>query len=329
MIVQSILAAIIPALVYIYLIYYVDRYEKEPLWLLTAAFLWGAVPAIIGALLFNVVLGAPFYMVLGQETGDAAVATFVAPLVEESVKGLALLLILFLWRDQIDTLLDGIIYGAMVGIGFAMVENVFYFVDEFQASGVEGWQTLVILRAVLFGLNHSLFTSMTGMGVAVAKLNPRSGWRWAAPVLGWSAAVFIHFLHNTFASASEIIGPLACIPLFGNAWGGVLITAVIVGWSVWQERQWIQKYLAEEVQLGTLTAVQYRTASSTGQRFVTRWQLLFRGGPQGFWQAQRFYFTCSKLAYAKHQYGRTPDEVRLAQVAALRLAAAELGRGVG
>ena len=63
---QSIIAAIIPAVIYTTLIYYVDRYEKEPLWLLAATFFWGAVPAIIFALIFNGVLGLPFYLLLGD-----------------------------------------------------------------------------------------------------------------------------------------------------------------------------------------------------------------------------------------------------------------------
>ncbi|MDA0243851.1 MAG: PrsW family intramembrane metalloprotease [Chloroflexi bacterium] len=318
MLAQALFAAVIPAILYSTLIYYVDRYEKEPLWLLGVTFLWGAIPSIIFALIFNAIAGLPFYAVLDEGMADVAVASFVAPLVEESIKGLALLLILWFQRDHIDTLLDGIIYGAMVGMGFAVVENVFYFMDAFETGGQEAFESLIVLRAWVFGLNHSLFTAMTGLGVAVARFNPHNAKRIFAPILGWSAAVFIHFVHNVSASATDLVGAVACIPLFANAWGGVIITLIIIGWSLWQEKQWIQRYLKEEVGLGTITAAQYANANSGFRRFGDRWQSLFRGGFRAFRRSQKFYLTCSQLAYAKQHYTHVPNEASLNRIAQLR-----------
>jgi protease PrsW len=266
---------------------------------------------------------------LGDELGDAAVASIVAPLVEESIKGVALLLILWFWRDHLDTWLDGIIYGAMVGMGFAVVENVFYFMNEFEANGREGWETLVILRAWVFGLNHSLFTGATGLGVAIARLNPHNSKRFWGPILGWSAAVFIHFVHNASASASDLVGPVACIPLFGNAWGGVLIIFIIMVWSVWQEKKWIQQYLREEVSMGTLTKAQYDTANSGFARWGARWGLLFGGGVGAFRRSNQFYLTCSQLAYAKHHSEIVPDQASMNRVEMLRNKVAFLSQQVG
>ncbi|MCA9958466.1 MAG: PrsW family intramembrane metalloprotease, partial [Anaerolineales bacterium] len=120
--VLSTVAAVIPTLLYIGLIYWVDRYEKEPWWLLTTAFLWGAIPSIIIAYIFNSLLSTPIYLLTSETTGDTLAASFIAPPVEETVKGLVLVIIFFRWRHEIDSPLDGIIYGAMVGMGFAMVE---------------------------------------------------------------------------------------------------------------------------------------------------------------------------------------------------------------
>ena len=329
MLLESIIAALIPALLFCTIIYYIDRYEKEPLWLLSATFLWGAIPSIIFALIFNAIVGLPFYVALGDGLGDAAVATFVAPVVEESIKGVALLLILWFWRDHLDTWLDGIIYGAMVGMGFAVVENVFYFMGEFEASGREGWETLVILRAWVFGLNHSLFTAATGLGVAVARFNPHNSKRFWGPFLGWCAAVFLHFVHNASASASEFVGPVACIPLFANAWGGVLIIFIIMIWAVWQEKKWIQQYLREEVALGTITAEQYKTASSGFARWGSRWGSIFSGGLGQFRRSQKFYLACSQLAYAKHHEEVVPNQQSTERVGQLRAEVSMLSRQVG
>jgi protease PrsW len=297
----SVIAAIVPTLIYVTLIYWVDRYEKEPLWLLTAAFLWGAIPSIIAAFILNTLFSIPFYLILGPGIGDAVGASFIAPFFEESLKGIALLLILFLWRHEIDSILDGIIYGAMVGMGFAMVENVYYFMNVYSAEGATAWQINIFMRAIFFGLNHALFTSMTGLGIAVSRFARDPLTKYGAPVLGWMMAMFLHFVHNAAASLTAVL-PVVCLVLPLNAWGGVLITLIIILWALLQEKRWIKKYLADEVERGTLTAAQYEIAGSGMSRFFYRLNLLFSRGPVAYFRAGHFYQLCSRLAYKKHHY---------------------------
>jgi RsiW-degrading membrane proteinase PrsW (M82 family) len=299
----SVFAAALSTSLYVGLIYWVDRYEKEPLWLLAAAFLWGAIPSIVLAFIVNTVLGVGFYFILGPELGNVAGAAFLAPLVEETLKGMALLGIFFLWRQELDSPLDGIIYGAMVGMGFAMVENVYYFMNVYNEGGVEAWQINIFLRAVIFGLNHALFTSMTGLGIAVARLSRKNLVKFTAPVAGWMAAMFLHFMHNLSAS----IGGILCLVALFNAWGGVILTLLIIIWALVQEQRWIKKYLEEEVALGTLSPAQYQIACSNLKRFGHRWSLLFSHGPTGYYRAGRFYRNCSELAYKKHHFATLQD----------------------
>ena len=68
----SIIAAIVPTMFFVGIIYWFDRYEKEPWWLLVAAFLWGAVPAILISFVLNTTLSVPLLLVLGDELGTAA-----------------------------------------------------------------------------------------------------------------------------------------------------------------------------------------------------------------------------------------------------------------
>ncbi len=320
----SIVAAAIPTLVYVGLIYWVDRYEKEPLWLLSAAFLWGALPSIILAYVGNTILSIPFYLLADETTADALVGSLIAPPVEESIKGLALLGIFLLWRDEIDSPLDGIIYGAMVGMGFAMVENVFYFVNVFAEGGLEAWSMNVFLRAVVFGLNHALFTSMTGLGIAVARLSNRTAVKIAAPVLGWSAAVFLHFVHNAAVS----FGNAFCFVALLTDWGGVWLTVVIIAWSLVQERRWIVRYLQEEVGRGTLSERQYLLLQSHLRRTRYRLQTLFARGPSAYWRVRHFYHVCSELAYKKHHATLFDDSRTAAQIDVLRSEIATLSPGV-
>ncbi|MFK7802540.1 MAG: PrsW family intramembrane metalloprotease [Anaerolineae bacterium] len=314
MLLSSIIAAFIPTIFYIAIIYLVDRYEKEPLWLLSAAFLWGAIPAVIVALIFNGIFGVPFYLLLDEQAATAATASFVAPLVEESAKGLALIGILYFWRSHIDSILDGIIYGAMIGLGFAMIENIFYFVQ----SPVDEFNFLVVMRAYIFGLNHSFFTAIIGIGIAVARLNRNQALKIVAPILGWAGAVFVHFVHNASASLSATLGAIACIPLFVNAWGGVLLLIVIVVWALLQERNWIKEYLALEMGQDTITTNQYKVASSNLQRLSASYSHLFSGNVSQFLKTRHFYHQCSRLAYARHHEELYKDEEGTALVTELR-----------
>lgn len=314
-------AAILPTLFYVTIIYWVDRYEKEPGWLLAAAFLWGAVPSIVLALIFNLLGSFPFYL-LGPAVGDAAGAILIAPPVEETIKGVALLGIFLLLRHEVDSLLDGIIYGAMVGMGFAMVENFFYFISVYQEAGPEAWRMNILLRALVFGLNHALFASMTGLGLAVSRFATGRGVRIVAPVIGWSAAVLLHAIHNLGATFS---GPL-CLLLPFTDWGGVWLMVAIIVWALWQEKKWIRTYLKEEVALGTMTVSQYERACSGRARFSHRLSLLFERGPSAYVTATRFYHHCSELAYKKHHFALLEDEQSDQRTRELRLTLRELSR---
>lgn len=270
-----------------------------------AAFLWGALPAIILALVLNSLGSLPFLYLGGEELANAAGAVLIAPVVEESVKGIALLGLFFFFRHEIDSWLDGIIYGAMVGMGFAIVENAVYFVDQFNQGGFEAWTALVILRAFVFGLNHALFTAMTGLGLAVARFSRNPIVMIVAPIAGWAVAVSLHLVHNL---AATFPGPL-CLVLPLTDWGGVWLLVAIIIWSLVQEKRWIKRYLVEEVAIGTLSEAQLYVALSERERTLHRWNTFFSRGLGPYLRVRRFYHVCSELAYKKHHY-RTMGEER-------------------
>lgn len=311
----ALVAAAFPVLLYVGLIYWVDRYEKEPWWLLSGAFLWGAIPSALLSLMFNTLLSAPFYFLLPENAADLASGGLVAPVVEEVTKAIVLLLILILQRHEFDSPLDGIIYGAMVGMGFAMVENVLYYMSAFSESGASGWNTVVLMRGVIFGLNHALYTALTGLGIAVAR-NSRNGWvRVLAPLLGLAAAVALHAFHNVAMFGGTALTFFAGLTF---DWGGVLLTLVIIVLALTQERRWMKEYLAEEVGLGTLSAEEYGLVRSAALRNRHRLGLLYRHGMRAYWRSGRRFHACSELAYRKRHHALFADEASAAAVIRLR-----------
>jgi RsiW-degrading membrane proteinase PrsW (M82 family) len=320
----SVLAATIPVLLYVGLIYWIDRYEKEPWWLLSAAFLWGAIPGALLSLLFNTLFSLPLYVVFSAGAAERASSGAIAPLVEETAKALILFLILFVRRREIDSPLDGIIYGAMVGMGFALVENVLYYVTAYHEEGAATWRSVIGIRGVIFGLNHALYTSLTGLGIALARIS-RPWWiRLGAPLLGWMAAVALHSFHNVAMSGGTPAAFLAGL-LFD--WGGILLTVAIIALALYQERRWMRHYLVEEVALGTLSSEEYNLVSSAARRNRYRMRVLFREGLVAYQRCGRRFHYCSELAYHKRHHAHFGDDQSRVAVDELRQAMGRLNQG--
>ena len=126
----------------------VDRNEPEPLWLLVATFLWGALVATSISIIFNTAAGSVFGAVI-PVLADQLTASLAAPPVEETTKAAALLVIVIAFRHHFDNVLDGILYGAIVGLGFAWFENVSYYVGVGMEEGPLGMLKLAYVRGLL------------------------------------------------------------------------------------------------------------------------------------------------------------------------------------
>ena len=189
--------ALLPVPLFVALVLLLDRLEPEPRAQLLFAFVWGAGVAALFAALINTA-GMVFITqpALGTTNGDYISATFGAPVVEETLKGAFLAGMVWRRRSELDGPTDGIIYAAMVGLGFAMVENVGYYIEALVNPAIGGEKLLeatFVLRGLLSPFAHPIFTSMTGLGAAYAASH-RRGW-WALP-LGWLGAMTLHGIWN-------------------------------------------------------------------------------------------------------------------------------------
>ena len=153
-------------------------------------FFWGAVIAIFFALFLNTAAWSFVTLASDPDTGSILTAVAVAPFVEESAKGLLVLFVLWFTRRHIEGVLDGMLMGALVGLGFAMTENITYFGIAYADGGAEAVGSLFIIRSVINGLGHAVWTSFTGAAVGWARARHGRGvLRLIVPVVGWGAAV--------------------------------------------------------------------------------------------------------------------------------------------
>lgn len=264
----SLLAAIIPTFLYVLLFYWADRYEREPLWLLGLAFAWGAVPAIVVSFIGEWLIGVQFVDVANGAAAALIEGSVVVPIVEECMKALALLGIYTWAYSEFDDALDGLVYGAMIGFGFAMTENLLYYYGAFISGGFAELSNVIFLRSVLFGMNHAFYTSIVGIGFGWVRNSPNQWARVLFPLGGLLIAILIHGLHN-LGVAFTALDPVNIIFSVALAALGLILLLTTLG-VTWQHEQYLlQTELADEVGT-TLSKDEYHLLTQNWMRPLRR-----------------------------------------------------------
>lgn len=294
----SILFGFLPMLLFAYVVYWIDRYEKEPIALLGGVFLWGAIIAAGAAFFVNSFLGLGIYMFTGSQVfTELSTSSVFAPIIEETLKGMACLFVFLFFKHEFDSVLDGIVYAAITAIGFAATENIYYlYTYGFQQNGLNGILSLFIIRIVLVGWQHPFYTAFTGIGLAVSRLNKTNSIKILAPIIGLTIAIFAHSVHNLVSTIFHGLQSLAFNLVFD--WSGWIAMMIFVVWALAREQKWIVTQLPDEVASGVITPGQYKTACSAVAQTLARMQALFAGK---YRLIDRFYLLTAELAYKKHQ----------------------------
>lgn len=192
------------ALPVLLIIYRLDRFEPEPPSMVVASFLWGAVIAIFFASIANELLLTYLEKVMSPTTLESWGPAVVAPINEEFYKGMGLLVLYLIAPREINSLMDGFVYGAFIGLGFQAVENVQYFVRAVDLAGGQDqiWPVLgtFFIRVIAAGLySHVLFTGLVGVGFAYAVTRDWRPWWVRLGVLAALAGLawLAHFVWNS------------------------------------------------------------------------------------------------------------------------------------
>ena len=178
------LLATLTAVPYGLLLLWLDRNEPEPLTLVLTAFLWGAcVSTVISGEVNSGVAQLTYNMTGDPFIADFMTASFSAPFIEEITKGFAVLLLFMLFRKEFDNVLDGIIYGAIIGLGFAWFENITYYMSAAADGGLGGMLQNAWARGVVSasGGSHAAYTGLTGCGFGLMRVMRRGVLRWTMP----------------------------------------------------------------------------------------------------------------------------------------------------
>ena len=178
----------------LWVVHRLDREAKEPWRLVLVATAWGAVVATSLVIWAEGLFQSWSIHALVPGPGLDASNAFSAGLFEELAKGVAVLLLYLVMRDEFHDVVDGIVYGAAVGLGFNFMETVGYmtYLDSLfgpYAAGFQWYHRQVL--DLFFG--HATYTALVGAGIGIARQLASRRQQVVAIACGWLAAIAAHF----------------------------------------------------------------------------------------------------------------------------------------
>lgn len=190
-----ILLAVAPALVIMVYIYFKDRYEKEPIGLLTINFLLGATLSIALTFALSPLVNG---LIAGWGQSDVAkmaLKAFIGVALVEEFSKYIIVRVAAQRRPAFNEKFDGIVYAVMVSMGFAALENILYVTIHGVETG--------ILRAFTAVPAHASFAILMGYFMGKAKF---SNQRFLLNMAGLLAATLFHGAYDFFLFLNWIPG---------------------------------------------------------------------------------------------------------------------------
>jgi len=309
------------AVIYVLFVRAIDLYEREELKYVFPVFVWGFTVAVGVSGLFNSLFAVTLSAVVrSAQLVEFFTAVVVAPVVEESSKGLALLIafavasLISLRRGELEFsgVMDGIVYGSAVGFGFSIAEDLLY--------GMQYGEEIFVVRRIFGGFGHAAFTSLTGIGIGLIPWARSKVLKVLLPVLGLTGAILLHAIFN-FTGA--IFGPLAYFMLF------IVLLVYVLVIAVWLavERWTIREELRDEVARGTISAWEYAILPTYFARRFYYLGLIFTGRVGEWRRARKLHEAAVNLAFAKRVSRKSYAASQQRRVELLRRRIGELKSG--
>ncbi|MGH2487573.1 MAG: PrsW family glutamic-type intramembrane protease [Ktedonobacterales bacterium] len=322
------------------LVLLLDRYERESLIVMCAAFVWGAIiaiPPVVGVehVFLRLLLGAGGSGAL-HTFGQAGVQAAVAALTEETFKGAGLLALIAVAHDEFDNVTDGVLYGLLIGAGFALAENFAYFALTPRAD----LGFLVLGRILLGWLSHSTFTALLGAGLGYARERGALRRHWRAPALGFVAACALHLYFDFAVFATDVAArngwavgsgrvfiALALLVAYGPLFVTQAALLRVTLAALRREAEIVRAHLDDEVIGGSLTPEEYLLAQNAGLRDHAERALFVTRGARAYLTLRALHQAITGLAFRKWHVAlgdaakpgaRQPEDAYRERIARLR-----------
>jgi protease PrsW len=286
--------ALVPLAIVFFGVRWIDRWEPEPRAAVVFAFLWGAGVAVLIALLVGAEIDNVINSMGGPGPGyDFFAAAIQAPIVEETAKGLGVLILFWAARRQFDGPVDGLVYAAWVAGGFAFTENILYFGSELldpQGAPLE----IFLIRGIMSPFAHVMFTACTGLALGFAARRTGAFGAIGFFLLGLIPAILLHALWNGalfFVSDFFAYYAIVQFPLFLGA-------VFLVLYLRRQEAKLTHDRLAEYAAVGWFSAEELPAlATRPGRRQAIAWAN--RNGKGA--EMKKYIRDATKLAFARQR----------------------------
>lgn len=191
--------AIAPGLAIAIYVYWRDKFEKDPIYLLLTCFILGAL-SIMPAAWIETALDNTFHLDEAANLWKTAVESFVfIGLVEEGFKYICLRVFIFN-RREFNEPYNGITYAVIISMGFATVENIFYIFPGDESGGLH----TALIRAITAVPAHAVNAVMMGYFVGLAKMNLAR--RKHFNTIGLIVAIFFHGAYDFFLTEKAVPG---------------------------------------------------------------------------------------------------------------------------
>jgi len=261
--------ALIPLAIVFLGVYIIDRWEPEPKSLVAFAIAWGAIAAVGITLLVDLAIT----MAIGLRAEELS-TVIQAPIIEEVAKGLGIFIIFLMARRTFDGPIDGIVYGALIGGGFAFTENIQYFAISMIEGGGEQLTATFVMRGLISPFAHAMFTALTGFALGLAaRRHASAGAVLGAGGVGVIGAMLLHGFWNGSAIFADFFALYITlqVPLFIG-----FILAIVALRR--EEARVTRERLGEYAAAGWFTPEEVTMlATPAGRKVGMRWAASLRG----------------------------------------------------
>jgi len=292
----SVLSSLLPMIFFTLIVWWLDRYEREPFGWVLSMFLAGAVviPLAVGFVHPPVMKLAVWFW---PSAGDSLwLAILLAAFIEEIAKALPLFAF---WRNaNFDNGTDGIVYGATVGFGFGMTENILYFFATYVQAGPMAMVDSIVIRTLFTATLHALTTGIIGYFLGRIKFNRNHPL--VCLLTGFGLAIGLHLGWNILFHYAESTGQAHLFLILLGIFPILFFTLlVLMQFSLREESDIIRRELSEEALFGHVPS-----------SFLAILPYYLRRSARGWISEKirkRYVELSTTLAFQKHRLRHIPD----------------------